>query len=160
MNIRSIKRFLPWFIIPLVILCAFLVSQSVQASDSKGHHPHYRLVRLIGNTLFSGCNGAAIGLDGALYVVHTGDGSTSQVDLRTLKVTTFVAPNEGVFISDDIAIDDKGNFFITETTPLVAEVYRVDKKGIKTVIAKDRLLAPIGGYNKWPTFLTFSESFG
>ncbi len=141
---RSMKRFLPWFVFPLAILCALLVSQSVRASEPDGHPPHYKLFRLAEDTLFAGCNGAVIGLDGALYVVHTGDGSTSRIDLRTLKVTTFVAPNEGVFISDDIAIDDKGNFFITGTTPLVAEVYRVNKNGIKKVIAKDGLLAPNG----------------
>ena len=157
---RSMKRFSPWFVFPLVVLCAFLVLQSVQASESNGHHPHYRLVRLTEDTLFAGCNGAVIGLDGALYVVHTGDGSTSRIDLNTLKVTTFVAPNEGVFISDDIAIDDKGNFFITGTTPAVAEVYRVDKHGIKRVIAKDGLTAPNGiRYNFRTGRLFTSECF-
>ena len=157
---RRMKRFSPWFVFPLVILCALLVSQSVQAWESKGHHPHYKVVRLTEDTLFAGCNGAVIGLDGALYVVHTGDGSTSRIDLRTLKVTPFVSPNEGVFISDDIAIDDKGNFFITGTTPLVAEVYRVNKKGIKTVIAKDGLLAPNGiRYNFRTGRLFTSECF-
>jgi sugar lactone lactonase YvrE len=154
------KRFLPWFVFPLVILCALLLSQSAQASESKDHHPHYKVVRLTEDTLFAGCNGAVIGLDGALYVVHTGDGSTSRIDLRTLKVTTFIAPNKGVSTSDDIAIDDKGNFFITGTTPLVAEVYRVNKNGIKKVIAKDGLLAPNGiRYNFRTGRLFTSECF-
>ena len=158
---KRMKSFRSWVVFPLVVLCALLVSQSVQAWESNGHHhPHYRVVRLTEDTLFAGCNGAVIGLDGALYVVHTGDGSTSRIDLRTLKVTTFVAPNKGVSTSDDIAIDDKGNFFITGTTPLVAEVYRVDRHGIKTVIAKDGLLAPNGiRYNFRTGRLFTSECF-
>ncbi len=157
---RNMKKYSPWFILPLVCLFLFAFAQPALATESNWSHPHYKLTRLVKDSLFAGCNGAVIGLDGALYVVHTGDGSTSRIDLRSLKVTTFVAPNEGVFISDDIAIDDKGNFFITGTTPLVAEVYRVDKNGMKTVIAKDGLLAPNGiRYNFRTGRLFTSECF-
>jgi sugar lactone lactonase YvrE len=154
------KKYSPWFILSLLFLFVFVFLQSTLATETKRYHSHYKPVRLVDDTIFAGCNGAVIGLDGALYVVHTGDGSTSRIDLKTLKVTTFVAANGGVFISDDIAIDDHGNFFITGTTPLVAEVYRVDKNGIKTVIAKDGLLAPNGiRYNFRTGRLFTSECF-
>jgi sugar lactone lactonase YvrE len=159
MNMRSMKKFLPWFICSLIILCAFMFSQSVLAAGPKVLDPSYKVVRLVKDTLFPGCNGATIGMDGALYVVHTGDGTTTRIDLKTMKATRFVSPYVGTFITDDITSDDKGNFYSTGTTPLVGEVYRVDKNGMKTVIAKG-LLAPNGiQYNKRTGRLFMSECF-
>jgi sugar lactone lactonase YvrE len=153
------KKFLPWFICSLIILCAFMFSQSVLAAGPKVLDPSYKVVRLVKDTLFPGCNGATIGMDGALYVVHTGDGTTTRIDLKTMKATRFVSPYGGTFITDDITSDDKGNFYSTGTTPLVGEVYRVDKNGMKTVIAKG-LLAPNGiQYNKRTGRLFTSECF-
>jgi streptogramin lyase len=77
-----------------------------------------------------------IGSDGALYVVHTGDGTTTRIDLKTMAATEYVHPATGTFISDDITADDKGNLYSTGTTPLVGEVYRIDPAGTKTVIAR------------------------
>jgi sugar lactone lactonase YvrE len=121
--------------------------------------PSYKAVRLVKDTLFPGCNGATIGMDGALYIVHTGNGSTTRVDLKTMKATPFVLPYAGAFITDDITSDDKGNFYSTGTTPIVGEVYRLDKNGVKTVIARG-LTAPNGiQYNKRTGRLFTSECF-
>ena len=88
------------------------------------------------DTPFAGCNGAVIGSDGALYVVQTGNGMVARIDLKTMKPTLAAAPYAGLFITDDITADDKGNLYITGTTPLVGEVYRIAPNGMKTVIAK------------------------
>jgi sugar lactone lactonase YvrE len=117
----------------------------------------YKVVRLVKDTLFAGGNGAAIGPDGALYVVHTGDSSTTRNDLKTMKATKFLRPYSGAFISDDITSDDKGNFYITGTTPIAGAVYRFGKNGVKTVIAKG-LLSPNGiQFNKRTGRLFMSE---
>jgi sugar lactone lactonase YvrE len=137
------KRVPLWMVFSLVIFFAFLSSRSGLAADPKVLDPSYKVVRLVKDTLFPGCNGATIGMDGALYVVHTGDGTTTRIDLKTFKATRFVPPYAGTFITDDITSDDKGNFYSTGTTPLVGEVYRLDKGGVKTVIARG-LTAPNG----------------
>jgi sugar lactone lactonase YvrE len=83
----------------------------------------------------------------------------TRIDLKTMKATNFVPPYAGTFITDDITSDDKGNFYSTGTTPIVGEVYRLDKNGVKTVIAKG-LLAPNGiQYNKRTGRLFTSECF-
>jgi len=117
------------------------------------------VVRLVKDTLFPGCNGATIGLDGALYMVHTAIGQVSRVDLKTMKVSRFAPPYGGTFITDDITSDDKDNFFVTGTTPLVGEVYRINRHGVKTVIARG-LTAPNGiQYNKKTGRLFTTECF-
>ena len=177
---KDLKRCSPWFFLSLIVLFAFMFSQSVLAAEPKKEpagakkeaaagkqvaagpkvmDPSYKAVRLVKDTLFPGCNGATIGTDGALYIVHTGNGSTTRVDLKTMKATQFVPPYAGTFITDDITSDDKGNFYSTGTTPLVGEVYRLDKNGMKTVIARG-LTAPNGiQYNKRTGRLFTSECF-
>ena len=156
---NSRKRFSPWLVLSLVIFFAFTLSQPVLAAGPKAVDSSYKVVRVVKDTLFPGCNGATIGVDGALYVVHTADGSTTRIDLKTMKATKFVPPYAGTFITDDITSDDKGNFYSTGTTPLVGEVYRLDKNGMKTVIAKG-LTAPNGiQYNKRTGRLFTSECF-
>ena len=156
---RRMKKILPWFVCLFIILCVFIFSQSVLAAGPKVLDPSYKVVRLVNDTLFPGCNGATIGTDGALYVVHTGDGTTTRIDLKTKKATKFVTSYAGTFITDDLTSDDKGNLYIAGTTPLVGEVYRVDKNGMKTVIAKG-LLAPNGiQYNMHTGRLFTSECF-
>jgi sugar lactone lactonase YvrE len=136
-----------------------MFSQSVLAAGPKVLDPSYKVVRLVKDTLFPGCNGATIGMDGALYVVHTATGATTRIDLKTMKATNFVPPYAGTFITDDITSDDKGNFYSTGTTPIVGEVYRIDKNGMKTVIARG-LIAPNGiQYNKRTGRLFTSECF-
>ncbi len=156
---KNTKRFLPWFIFLSVIFWALLLSPPIFAGPLKVIDPEYKAVRVVKDTLFPGCNGATIGVDGALYIVHTGDGSTTRIDLKTMKATRFVPPYAGTFITDDITSDDKGNFYSTGTTPLVGEVYRLDKNGMKTVIAKG-LTAPNGiQYNPRTGRLFVSECF-
>ena len=58
-----------------------------------------------------------------------------------MKATPFVRPYQAAFIIDDIAADDKGNIYATGTTPLVGEVYCIDKNGVRTIIA-DGMAAP------------------
>jgi sugar lactone lactonase YvrE len=153
------KKVSPWFVCSLVVFCTFMFSQSVLAAGPKALDPSYKVVRLVKDTLFPGCNGATIGMDGALYVVHTAIGTTTRIDLKTMKATNFVPPYAGTFITDDITSDDKGNFYSTGTTPIVGEIYRIDKNGMKTVIAKG-LLAPNGiQYNKRTGRLFTSECF-
>jgi sugar lactone lactonase YvrE len=119
----------------------------------------YRVVRLVKDTPLPGCNGARIGSDGALYVVHSGAGTVTRIDLKTMKAKTFVPAYEGVFIPDDVTADKRGNLFVTGTTPLVGEVYRIDKKGVKSVIASG-FIAPNGiQYNPRTGRLFMSECF-
>ncbi len=153
------KRFSPFLVLSLVVGCALLLSGAALAAGVQVLDKQYKVVRLVKDTLFPGCNGATIGLDGALYVVHTGDGTTTRIDLKTMKATRFVPPYAGTFITDDITSDDKGNFYSTGTTPLVGEVYRLDQNGMKTVIAKG-LIAPNGvQYNKRTGRLFTTECF-
>lgn len=105
--------------------------------------PDYEEERLAANTTLPGVNGATIGADGNLYVTHTGNSTITKVDLANMTPSLFVPASTGVFIPDDIAADDKGNFYVTGTTPLVGEVYRIDPNGVKTVIA-DGMDAPNG----------------
>ncbi len=177
---KSLKKYLPGFPILLLTLLAFLVSNYALAAEEKKEpaakkevsagkkagvagarvlDPSYKAVRLVKDTLFPGCNGATIGMDGALYVVHTANNSTTRIDLKTMKAAPFVLPSAGAFITDDITSDDKGNFYSTGTTPIVGEVYRIDQNGVKTVIARG-LTAPNGiQYNKHTGRLFTSECF-
>ena len=137
-----------------VIHAAALAAPGVRVVDGR-----YKLSTLVKDTAFAGVNGATIGGDGALYVVHTGDGTTTRIDLKTLAATEFVHPYQGVWISDDITSDGKGTFYSTGTTPLVGEVYRIDAAGNKTVIARG-LTAPNGiQFNRKTGRLFITECF-
>ncbi len=145
----------------LSLLVALAVSplRHASAAEPRVLDRSYKLVRLVKDTLFPGCNGATIGADGALYVVHTGNGSTTRIDLETMKATPFVPPYAGTFITDDITSDDKGNLYSTGTTPIVGEVYRIDRNGKRTVIARG-LTAPNGiQYDRRTGRLFTSECF-
>ncbi|HYA93580.1 MAG TPA: hypothetical protein VEK32_18980, partial [Thermodesulfobacteriota bacterium] len=156
---RNMKKGSPWFVCWIMVLCVFIFSQPVLAAGPKVLDPNYKFTRIVKDTLFPGCNGATVGMDGALYVVHTANGTTTRIDLKTMKATSFVPPYAGTFITDDITSDEKGNFYSTGTTPIVGEVYRIDKNGMKTVIAKG-FLAPNGiQYNKRTGRLFMSECF-
>jgi sugar lactone lactonase YvrE len=151
------KKSVPLFVALLTIV-SFLIlgcgAEGIKVIDSK-----YTAVTLAEDTPFSGVNGATIGADGALYVVHTGNSVVSRVDLETMKATTFVPSYGGVYICDDISSDDKGNLYVTGTTPAVGEVYRIDQNGVKTVIA-DGFKAPNGiQYNKRTGRLFMTECF-
>src|SRR3979409_1126778 len=69
---------------------------------------HYKLVTIVKDTAFGGANGATIGGDGALYVVHTGDGSTTRIDLKTMAGTELVHPHKGRLISEHTTPHTKG----------------------------------------------------
>jgi sugar lactone lactonase YvrE len=120
----------------LAAISAFLLSGAALGAPIQVLDPQYQLLISIKNSALPGCNGATIGRDGALYVVHGTAGTISRIDLKTMRAATFVPPHAGVFNPDDITADEKGNFYVTGTTPLVGEVYRLDKKGMKTVIAR------------------------
>jgi sugar lactone lactonase YvrE len=156
---KDLKKSLPWFVVLLFILLAFSFSEMALAAGPKVLDHNYKMVRLVKDTLFPGCNGATIGWDGALYMVHTANGQVTRVDLKTMKASPFAPPYGGTFITDDISAGDKDNFFVTGTTPLVGEVYRINRNGVKTVIASG-LLAPNGiRYNKKNGRLFTSECF-
>ncbi len=140
MTTRTRNWRLATLLAPVLLLAA---ASAPAAAETKVLDKHYKFERVVKDTAFAGANGATIGADGALYVVHTGDGSTTRLDLKTMKARRFVQPYAGVFISDDVAADDRGNLYITGTTPLVGEVYRVDRNGVKTTIARG-LTAPNG----------------
>src|SRR5690348_15235667 len=65
----------------------------------------YKPITIVKDSVFAGANGAVIGSDGALYVVHTGDGTTTRIDLKTMAATEYVHAAAGTFISDDITAD-------------------------------------------------------
>jgi sugar lactone lactonase YvrE len=153
------KKFLSGITIFLLIAFTLIFSGMALAGEPKVLDKSYKAVRLVKDTQFPGCNGATIGMDGALYVVHTALGQISRIDLKTMKVSKLVPYYGGTFITDDITSDDKGNFYVTGTTPIVGEVYRIDKNGMKTVIAKG-LKAPNGiQYNKKTGRLFVTECF-
>ena len=153
------KKLSPFFVISLAIVLTLFLSGTVLAAGVQVLDPRYKVSRVVKDSPLAGCNGATIGMDGALYVVHTGNGAVSRIDLKTMKARTFVPPYAGVFICDDITADDKGNLFVTGMTPLAGEVYRIDKNGLKTVIASG-LKAPNGiQYNRRTGRLFMSECF-
>jgi len=126
-------------LIPMAVLAAIsalLLSGTALGARIQVLDPHYQLVIPVKDSPLPGCNGATIGRDGALYVVHGAAGMASRIDLKTMRATTFVPPYAGVFIPDDITADEEGNFYVTGTTPLVGEVYRIDRNGMKAVIAR------------------------
>jgi sugar lactone lactonase YvrE len=158
-QMKNLKKCLPWLVFLLFILFTFSSSEAALAAGPKVLDQNYKMVRLVKDTLFPGCNGATIGLDGALYIVHTGNGQISRVDLKTMKVSRFVPPYGGIFITDDITSDDNENLYVTGTTPLVGEVYRINRHGVKTVLARG-LTAPNGiQYNKRTGQLFTTECF-
>jgi sugar lactone lactonase YvrE len=158
MRARAVAR-CSWRAMATVMLA--VVSASVVPARAGVHvvDGRYKATTAVKDSVFAGANGAVIGNDGALYVVHTGDGTTTRIDLKTMAATEFVHPYGGTFITDDITADDKGNLYSTGTTPLVGEVYRIDAAGMKTVIARG-LTAPNGiQFNKRTGRLFVSECF-
>jgi len=161
MHLKKFSKVAPFIVFSflLFIFLTFSFSEAALAAGPKVLDQNYKMVRLVKDTLFPGCNGATIGVDGALYMVHTGNGQVTRVDLKTMKASPFVPPYAGVFITDDLTSDDKGNLYIAGTTAVVGEVYRVDKNGMKTVISK-ALASPNGiQYNKKTGRLFSSECF-
>ena len=143
-------------VLALIATCALASAARADVHIVDGH---YRLVRLVPDTTFAAVNGATIGSDGALYVTHTGDGTTTRIDLRTYAATEFVHPWAGAFVPDDITSDGRGGFYETGTTPLVGEVYKIDAAGRKRVIANG-FTAPNGiQFNKTTGRLFMSECF-
>lgn len=146
-------------LLPILALIVLHTTASPARAGVRVVDGHYKLSTLVKDTPFAGANGATIGGDGALYVVHTGDGTTTRVDLKTMAASEFIHPYQGIFISDDITSDGKGTLFSTGTTPLVGEVYRIDAAGQKTVIARG-LTAPNGiQFNKKTGRLFVTECF-
>src|SRR5690349_17115838 len=113
------------YVILIGVAAVWVAAVSPARAGARVVDSHYRLSTVVKDTAFSGVNGATIGGDGALYVVHTGDGTTTRIDLKTLAASEFVHPYSGIYISDDITNDGKGTFYSTGTTPLVGEVYRI-----------------------------------
>jgi len=145
--------------IALGIVCVFIIPATTFADNIIVLDKGYKAVRLAADTPFPGANGATIGADGHLYVSHTGNGTITKINMKTMKATPFVKPYQAAFIIDDIAADDKGNIYATGTTPLVGEVYRIDKNGVRTIIA-DGMAAPNGiEYNKRTGRLFVTECF-
>ena len=151
---RSVHTFLMLCVLHAIGAGPGIAQAGVHVVDGR-----YKASTLVKDSVFAGANGAVIGPDGALYVVHTGDGTTTRIDLKTMAATELVHPYTGTFITDDITADDKGNLYSTGTTPLVGEVYRIDAAGMKTVIARG-LTAPNGiQFNKRTGRLFVSECF-
>lgn len=121
--------------------------------------PAYRRVTLIEPTPLRGCNGLIFGPDGALYVCQTGANTISRIELRARRprVTTFVGPYHGVYVPDDITVDDEGNFYATSA--ITGEVYKINSLGMKEVIARG-LSGPNGiSYDEETGRLFMSECF-
>jgi len=156
---KDAKRIWKARLIVVTVVCALVIPAIALAQGIAVLDKGYKAVRLAADTPFPGVNGAAVGADGHLYVSHTGNGTITQINLKTMKAKPFVLPYRAAFILDDIAADDKGNLYATGTTPLVGEVYRIDKNGVRTVIA-DGMAAPNGiEYNKKTGRLFVTECF-
>ncbi len=154
----------PALIGALILMSFFINACTARQQSAKGQEfvvltSDYVQERIIPDTPFPGVNGATIASDGHLYVTHTGNGTVTRVDLKTLKPKLFVPASRGVFIPDDIAADDKGNLYVTGTTPLVGEVYRIGLDGTKSIIAEG-MAAPNGvEYDKRTGRLFVTECF-
>ncbi len=157
--VLSMKRMMHVLLAGMLMLFGTYAIAAGDDSKPKAVDSAYSIVRIAGDTVMTGCNGAIAGPDGALYVVHTGDSSVSRIDLKTLKIAPFVPSYAGAFYLDDVTADDKGNLYATGMSPVVGEVYRIDRQGMKSVIARG-LRAPNGiQYNKRTGRLFMSECF-
>jgi sugar lactone lactonase YvrE len=158
-KMRYNTKYLRFPKIIMAVILFLILSGPGLAGEITVLDPQYEAFVLAEDTPMAGCNGAVIGADGALYVVHSANGMVTRIDLKTMKAAPAVAPYAGLFITDDITSDDKGNLYITGTTPLVGKVYRVSPNGIKKVIAKG-LTAPNGiQYNLRTGRLFVTECF-
>lgn len=156
---KIIKKSSILFVALFVIVSFFILSGNVLAGGIKVLDPNYKAVTLVKDAPLSGCNGATIGPDGALYVTQVSANTISRIDLNTMKATTFVPPYAGVFIPDDITADAKGNLYVSGITRLSNEVYRIDKNGMKTVIATGITGANGIQYNRRTGRLFLTECF-
>lgn len=120
----------------------------------------YRKVTLIEPTPLRGSNGLVFGQDGALYVCQSGANTISRIELRKAgphSVETFVGPHHGVYVPDDITVDDDGNFYATSA--ITGEVYKINSQGMKEVIGRG-FGGPNGiSYDKVTGRLFMSECF-
>src|SRR5262245_13258559 len=98
MRIMILTRY-SWAILTLIAIYTFAPDARADVHIVDGH---YRLVTLVKDTPLAAANGATIGSDGALYITHVGDGTTTRIDLRTFTATEFVYLWAGVFFPDDI----------------------------------------------------------
>ncbi|MEM2702863.1 MAG: hypothetical protein QXR45_06855 [Candidatus Bathyarchaeia archaeon] len=106
-----------------------------------------------------GCNGIIFGLDCALYVCQGSLNTISKVELHSKKISiaTFVSPYHGIFYPDDVTVDGEGNFYAVGH--ISGEVYKINPKGMKKVIARN-LNGPDGiCYDKKRGRLFVSECF-
>ena len=151
-----------------IVFAVLMLSVSVQSfyyrpSSRRGIivvDPVYKRVTLIEPTPLRGCNGLIFGPDGALYVCQSGANTISRIELRDRcrpRVTTFVGPYHGVYVPDDITVDDEGNFYATSA--ITGEVYKINSLGMKEVIARG-LNGPNGiSYDEETGRLFMSECF-
>lgn len=98
----------------LGIICFTIIFGIDLAAEVKIIDPQYEAIRLTKDTPFAGCNGAVIGADGALYVVQTGNGMVTRIDLKTMKPALAAAPYAGLFITDDITRMTKATCILRE----------------------------------------------
>lgn len=119
----------------------------------------FETVTLVKPSPLRGCNGIIFGLDGALYVCQGSLNIVSKVELNAKgpSITTFVSPYHGIFYPDDVTVDGKGNFYAVGH--ISGEVYKINSKGMKKVIARN-LNGPDGiCYDKTRGRLFVSECF-
>ena len=135
------------------------ISNCALAKDIQVLTPNYRVVVLAPDTPIPGVNGATVGADGDLYVAHVSNTSISRINLKTLEHKYFMGPDSGLFIPDDITTDGKGFFYVAGLGPISGEVYRIDSKGLKTVIATGIPGANGIQFNKKAGRLFLSECF-
>ena len=81
----------------------------------------------------SGVNGIHFGPDGYLYATSVIGSDISVVDTKTKTILKRYGPEQGVFGPDDVAFNDKGEFYWT--TILTGEVAGFNTKGEKVIAA-------------------------
>ncbi|MFX0020048.1 MAG: SMP-30/gluconolactonase/LRE family protein [Promethearchaeota archaeon] len=148
------------FIILPISVFSFSSSIHSQKSGIFVRDHRYKQVTLIESTPLRGCNGLIFGQDGDLYVCQSSPNTISRIELygrRAPRVETFVGPNHGVITPDDITVDDEGNLYATSA--IGGEVYKINSKGMKKVIARG-LSGPNGiSYDEETGRLFVSECF-
>ncbi|MFX1365964.1 MAG: hypothetical protein ACFE9Y_13690 [Promethearchaeota archaeon] len=154
-------------LLAIVTSSLVIISTSVFSSSTKSSRRGiivedrmYRELTLIESTPLRGCNGLIFDKDGALYVCQTSANTISKISLRWGRsplVKNFVGPYHGVYCPDDITVDDEGNFYATSA--ITGEVYKIDSKGMKKVIARG-LSGPNGiSYDEKTGRLFMTECF-
>ena len=112
-----------------IYIALLLLSLITSCSDTKNSN----IELFSSGAKISGVNGIHFGPDGFLYATSVIGSDISVVDTNSKKIIKRYGPEEGVFGPDDIAFNNKGEFYWT--TILTGEVAGFNSEGKKIIAA-------------------------